>query len=84
VKIFSLPKYQIDLKEWGQIIATLIFIIIVCGVLYDGCVAIRNDDMKAQHIYEQCTPVCYPNPVFDWRLTPDGECRCNTTIEYRK
>lgn len=84
MRILSLPKYNMTLREWQQIFISLFAITIFGIILYDGCTVVKADNAAANKIYEQCTSICYPNPVYDYRLGPNEECRCNTGIEYRK
>lgn len=84
MKIFSLPKYNMTAKQWGEILTWIITIIILGCMMHDCTVALRADNARVAHEYEVCQPVCYPHPVTGNRMTHDGQCICNSSVEYRK
>jgi hypothetical protein len=84
MKIFSLPKYNMTGKQWLEVLTWTISIIIGLCVLRDCTVALKHDQEQVQQEYDTCRPVCYPHPVTGNRITKDGECICNSGVEYKK
>ena len=84
MRILSLPKYQMTLKEWLRLGSWFTIALLSLVLLYDSCHKIYMDDLKLEEQYRRCHEVCFPHPVAPKPMTAEGLCICNNSLEYKK
>lgn len=88
MRILSLPKYNMPLEDWAGFIVFPFLLMIGLALFIKSCGEMSEhiataEATKAKQL-ELCTPICYPNLVHTTPATLDGQCICNTSLEYKK